>query len=662
MRICGSRLFWGPLALLAVSLALPGTVTGQAASYLNHDGLTRELQSLANGSNAVRLESLGMTREGRDIWMLEVGNPSGTPMADRPAVLVVANLEGDHLVGSHLALEMVRYLTANSGDEAVRTLLANQAIYVFPRLNPDGAEAMFARVKWDRKVNAFPYDDDNDGRIDEDGPEDLNGDGYITVMRVADPSGPYMIDPAEPRLLKEADASKGETGGYTLYWEGVDSDNDGFYNEDGPGGVDLNRNFQHAYPYWQAGSGLHMVSEPETRALLDFVLAHGNIGAILTFGHTDNLVTPPDSRGGLASPTVLNLPTFAEAANADVFEVGVFAGGGGGGFGRGGGGFGGFGGGGGYLRGAQPGRDNDPDSGTRPATTFNTRDVVYLSAVSEAYKEITGIESVPTHRTPEGAFFQYGYFHFGVPSFSTAGWSLPEVEGEGDPPARGGASAQAETPPPARGAAGGGRTAPAGMAGRMAAGGGMAAMQSRGATGSGADAKVLKALEGAGIQAFVDWSPFNHTTLGEVEIGGFLPYAWSNPPADQLAELGARHGEFLVKLAGMLPRVTIVETEVEAHGGGVFTVTAEVENSGFFPTTLQHGTTSRAVQATMVQIQVDPDEILTGAAKSSLIRRLDGSGSRESFTWVINGREGAQVEIKVRAQKGGTDTATVTLR
>lgn len=192
----------------------------------------------------------------------------------------------------------------------------------------------------------------------------------------------------------------------------------------------------------------------------------------------------------------------------------------------------------------------------------------------------------------------------------------------------------------------------------------MAAMQSRGggSTGSGADAKVLKALEGAGIQAFVDWSPFNHTTLGEVEIGGFLPYAWSNPPPEQLAELGEKHGEFLVKLAGMLPRVTIVDTEVEAHGGGVFTVTVEVENSGFFPTTLQHGTTSRAVQATMVQIQVDPDDILTGASKSSLIRRLDGSGNRESFSWVINGREGAQIEIKVRAQKGGTDTATVTLR
>jgi len=179
--------------------------------------------------------------------------------------------------------------------------------------------------------------------------------------------------------------------------------------------------------------------------------------------------------------------------------------------------------------------------------------------------------------------------------------------------------------------------------------------------GNGADAKVLKALESAGIDAIVEWTPFPHPTLGDVEIGGFMPYATSNPPLEQVAELGAKHGEFLVKLAGMLPRVRIVDTEVKSHGGGVFTVTVHVENEGFLPTSLQQGVTSRAVRPTLVQIQVPPEDILTGADKSSRIQQLDGSGSRESFTWVIRGREGARVEIRLRSEKGGTDTATVTL-
>jgi hypothetical protein len=44
------------------------------------------------------------------------------------------------------------------------------------------------------------------------------------------------------------------------------------------------------------------------------------------------------------------------------------------------------------------------------------------------------------------------------------------------------------------------------------------------------------------------------------------------------------------------------------------------------------------------------------------LARLDGSGAQERWTWVIRGRQGDRVEIKLRSQKGGTDLATVTLR
>ena len=663
MRICGSGVSAGLVALLALTLVMPGSGQGQTASYLDHDGLTRELRSLVNSSNLASMESLGTTLEGRDVWMVQVGNSSGIPFDERPAVLVVGNLEGDHLVGSHLALEAIRYLVQNAQDEAVRTALADHVFYVFPRLNPDGAEAMFSAVKWGRQTNALPFDDDNDGRTDEDGPEDLNGDGYVTVMRVADPTGMYMVDPDDARLMKRADPTKRERGAYTLYWEGTDEDGDGFINEDGPGGVDLNRNFQHEYPFMGAGAGRYMVSEVESRALMDFVISHRNIGAILTFGETDNLVTPPDSRGALAGAKVPDLPTFADASNADVFSVGVFAGGGGGG-GRGGrgGGSGGI-----YLRGAQVGADNDPTSGTRPVTTVATQDLVYFTAISDAYKRITGIENVPVHRTPEGAFFQYGYYQYGVPSFSTLGWGVPSNGGGGAQRARPTAEPEAAAAPTGRAGAGaagaraggaGGRAGGAAMA--AAGGGGGQASPARG--GSGAGGGILTAFEAAGIEAFVDWSSFPHPELGEVEIGGFIPYATTNPPVEQVAELGQKHGEFLVEMAGMLPRVRIADTKVEAHGGGLFTVTVQVENTGFLPTSLQHGSRSRSVGPTLLQIQIDDDDILSGAAKTASVGVIAGSGSREEVTWFIRGREGAEVTLTLRSMKAGHDTATITLR
>jgi hypothetical protein len=596
-------------------VAVPPDAAAQSTAYLDFDDLTRELRSVVGASDAASMRSLGRSHEGREIWMVQIAD-DGPPVEERPGVLVVGNLSADHVLGSALALEVVRYLTGADVD------LSGRVVYVIPRLNPDGAEAMFDAVRAPRRGNALPFDDDNDGRVDEDPAEDLNGDGFITVMRVRDDFGTYMVDPEDARLMKVADAAKGEAGAYTVYWEGTDSDGDGFINEDGRGGVDLDRSFQHAYPYWERDAGPHMVSEPEARAILDFVIAHRNIGAVLTFGHSDNLVTPPDSRGQLAPASELALSGFADASNEGVFDVGVYRTGGGGGFGgfRGGGG-------GLRLRGAQPGRDNDPSSGRRPSTTVHRADQEYFKTVSDAYREITGIVEIGLNREAEGAFFQYGYYQFGVPSFSTPGWGLPTAEEEGEEGAR----------PRARGGGGGGGD-------------------------GGPDARVLGALEGSGIDAFASWTPFQHPDLGEVEIGGFLPYAVSNPPAEQLAELGAKHGEFVSRLLGMLPRVRIADAEVENHGGGLFTVSVEVVNEGYLPTSLQHGVVSRSVQATTVQIQVPPEAVLTGDPKTARIQKLDGSGTRERVTWVVRAREGSSVEIRVRAQKGGSDTTTLTLR
>ena len=587
------------LPAIACTLALAASAQAQSP-FLDHASLTRELRALTGASSPAKLTSLGTTLGGRDIWVIEIANPGAKPVADRPAVLVVANLEGDHLTGSSHALETVRYLVSGAANPAVKQVLDNQVVYVLPRLNPDGAEASFGPVKWDRRTNTRPYDDDNDGRTDEDGPEDLNGDGIISVMRVKDPAGEYMIDPADARVMKRADVAKGETGSYKLYWEGIDSDNDGFINEDGPGGVDLNRNFQHDYPYFDADAGPHMISEREARALMDFVIAKRNIGAILTFGHSDNLVTPPDATGRLAAATSLSLPAFADASNASVFATGmlpaapVFSP---------------------ATRGAQPGADNNPASGRRPDTTVNRADIEYFKAVSDAYKSITGIRAIAPQRRPRGAFFQYGYYHYGVPSFTTPGWALPAVTAAAGAPA---------------------------------------------VTG---DAAVIRSLEGAGVtNAFLPWTAFRHATLGEVEIGGFRPYATTNAAPKDLADLGRKHGEFVVKLAGMLPRVRIAHTEVKAHGGGLYTVTVDVENTGFFPTSLQHGVVAGAVKPTLVQIQVPAEDTVTGSQKSVTIPRLTGSNSRQRVTWVIRGRPDASVVVTVLAQKGGTDSATVVLK
>lgn len=580
---------------LGVVLAAPVTGSAQVAEYLDYDAFSNELRSVVGSSDAAEVSSLATSPGGREVWMVELSLPGELPPAERPALLVVGSLEGDHVVGSHLALEAVRHIVGSTDDDAVRTMLTENTIYVVPRANPDGVEAMFGSLRWNRSTNGRAVDDDNDGRMGEDAPDDLNGDGMITLMRVADPEGAFIPHPDDARLMKRADAAAGESGTHTLYIEGRDDDGDGFYNEDGPGGVDLNRNFQHVYPYYQRAAGPHMVSEPVSRALVDFAVANRNVAAVLTYGHSDNLVTPPDGRGQLGGIAPSDLHLFAAESLDGILDVGVFssrpdnlAGGL-------------------RLRGAQRGADNDPNSGRRPAETVNGDDIEYFERVSEQYREITGLESVPVNRPAEGAFFQYGYFQFGVPSFTTQGWAptLPEDAERG--------------------------------------------------------ASMDQTMLAAGA-AFVDWTEAQHPDFGRVEVGGFEPHALTNPPASELPALGAAQGEFVVALAGMLPRVRIVDTEVTSHGGGIFTVEASVENSGYFPSSLRHGVVSRTVDAVLVQIGVDANDIVTGDAKSSTVAALAGSGHRASFSWVVRGSAGQNVEIRVRAEKGGLDSTTVTLR
>jgi len=531
-----------------------------------------------------------------------------------------------------------------------------------PRLNPDGAEAMLAKVNAGKKTNATPRDGENDGRMDEDGGDDLNGDGLITVMRVKDPHGQYIIDPENPALMKRADASKGENGTYSIYWEGLDNDGDGFYNEDPAGGTDLNRNFQHAYPYYKDDAGMNMIGESETRALMDWVLAHKNISMVLTIGESDNLINPPSSRGQISSDRGLDLVNFANASMAGASRVGMMS--------AGGRGFGRFGGGfmmGGGSRGSQRTTEADASGRTQrpasqPATTVNTADIPYFTKVSEKYKELTGIKTAPVLRNPEGAFFQFAYFQFGVPAFSTPGWGLVIPE---DTANRRGMRRPGGSDAPTGNAAAmtaGRSTAGARMGAGFAGQTGGAGPAGEGGQAAGIDAEFLKYVEASDPKGFVAWTTVQHPDFGEVEVGGFNPFAVANPPFEKVADLAKSHADFAVWMTTLNARVKIAKTEVLDQGGGLFRIKAEVENLGFLPTALRHGVSARAVAPTMVQLGVDKEQILTGNDKTNFFQALEGSGGVQKYEWLIKGKKGDQITLKVISQKAGSDQATLTLK
>ncbi len=286
------------------------------AQWRDHRSLSAMLTSLAqtHPSQAL-LVTVATSPGGRSIQALRVG--AGGDAATRPALLVVANAYGPHLVGSGIALATAeRLLQSGSSDSATSRLLNSTTIWFIPRLNPDAAEGLLGPVKWERVGNGTAVDDDHDQQLDEDGPDDLDGNGVLTLMRVEDANGEWIADSAEAGLLRRADPAKGEVGRYRLVGvEGRDDDDDGRFNEDAAGGTDINRNFAYNYPHHGANAGQFSFSASETRGLADFLIAHPEIAAVYVLGPQDNLLTPWINRPsmGIADPQGVRSPEGTSA-------------------------------------------------------------------------------------------------------------------------------------------------------------------------------------------------------------------------------------------------------------------------------------------------------------------------------------------------------------
>ncbi len=606
-------------ALTSVSAvsAPVGAQTGSYDDYLNFDGFTRALRAVASANGQVaNLSSLGKTAEGRDLWLMTLGNRRAGDPDTRPALLVVANLEGNHVIGSMAALYLADHLVANYGkDQAVTALLDARTVYIMPRLNPDGAERFFTQkaIEFVYKPNA--EDEDRDGKADEDGGDDLNGDGFVTQMRVKSPEGTLIVDPDNPRLMRRADPIQGEKGVYVVYTEGKDDDGDGAYNEDGPGGTHLDRNWPHQYPYYTDHAGLNMVSEVETRALADFAYTRNNIGLVLTFSPYDNLMSAPSAARGAAAA--------ATPAQPDMSALMAMMGGGGAGGARGG------------ARGSaapQAAPTSFRMMSREAPTSIQGQDATYYGIVSQKYIELTGLRGSGASGEA-GSWPQFAYYQLGLPSFTTPVWTLP----------------------PAGGAAGPGGAAMGGMTGRTP--------QAAGRRGGGSEeTRWFAWFESAGIQGFVDWTPVQHPTLGEVEVGGFVPNVRVNPPKGEIRDLAQKHAAFAAWLAGQTPMVVVEDVTVENKGEELYLVTAKVRNDGWFPLVSTMGQRTRRIPPVTVRLQPnDAVTVMTGNIQQQ-VRNLATGGSAE-VVWMVRARRGTRLVMEVLAQQaGGLTTRNVDLR
>jgi hypothetical protein len=260
-------------------------------AYLDYDRLTAQLRAWTEAyAGLCRLDSLGKTPEGREIWIATIGPE---PARVRPAVWVDGNMHAVELAGSSVALaiaeDVLRLHVEGSTTlpGPVRDRVRDVLFYVVPRMSPDGAETVLTSGRYVRSV---PRDE----RVDHGRPRwklgDIDGDGQTRFMRVVDPGGEMVESTEFPGLMVERTL---EDAGpfWKIYPEGTIEHWDGrnvpspFFLSDNP--IDLNRNFPWGWAptHEQIGAGPFAASEPEARAVLEFATRHPEIVAWVNY-HT----------------------------------------------------------------------------------------------------------------------------------------------------------------------------------------------------------------------------------------------------------------------------------------------------------------------------------------------------------------------------------------
>ena len=279
--------------------------TFQYDHYFKYEELKNCLEYFAKQyAQFCEVESNCVTEMGLNQYVVTLTNKDTGKALEKPGWYLDGNIHAGEVTGSMTAIHTIDYLLTNySTNEEVQKLLDSTTIYVIPRVTPDGAETDLSTPYTLRSVNREYLPEK--GGIKE---EDLDNDGVIRMMRIPSTYGAWKKDPKDPSLMTFRDPSDTEGEFYDIYPEGVLEEYDGDENlkrKKADWGLDFNRNFPYGWfpESRQAGAGSYPLSNPETKAIVDFVLAHPNIGGAAC-GHTSGgiILYPPGTRPSASAP------------------------------------------------------------------------------------------------------------------------------------------------------------------------------------------------------------------------------------------------------------------------------------------------------------------------------------------------------------------------
>jgi hypothetical protein len=628
----------------------------------------QEMMKQLQQSNPARtqIHTIAASPGGTPVSVLEIGKN----LQDVPAVFVGANFEGNIPISTEGALGLAKMLLDSS------RYTKNLKWYIMPLPNPDAAKGYFNTLKYNRTVNNFEINNDNDEALNEDGYDDLNGDGLITQMRVKDMQGTHIFSKSEPQIMVRADATKSERGEYKIYDEGIDNDGDGKYNEDGEGGINIGISFPHLFPYNKKEAGQWSGQTPEVYGTMRFIFDHPNIAMVYTLGSSDFCLVPPKGgRKGGANLQNLKIPArYARMMNADpnktypmeeVIEK--------------------------VKELVPPGTEVTPSMvagilGLGAAVNPLDEDLKFYTLFSEDYKKYLKAKNFNTERlspapAKDGSFELWAYYHLGVPSFSMNLFTVPKVKEEKKKEAGELTMEKAGEMSPEEFVALGENKIDsflkAGNAPDRFSGQGVIEMMQSGKLTPKQMVEMLnktdasekkdvpdekdKALlawsekewQGKG---FVPWEKVNHPDFEEAEVGGYIPYLENTPKPEKIDSLLNIQLPWLLKLTEKMPSVSIASEKITDLGGGVYRLELFIENSGYLPYPIAMGQRNNQPSPVIVLLEGDV-KLLEGLQRTPLGNI--GGNQVKKLTWLLQSNKKTVISTKIESEVFGSDVKQI---
>ncbi|MCP4727644.1 MAG: hypothetical protein GY863_21575, partial [bacterium] len=347
------------------------------------------------------------------------------------------------------------------------------------------------------------------------------------------------------------------------------------FNEDGVGGLDINRNWpaQWKQEYVQRGAGIYPLSEPETRAVADFLFSHPNITGIVNHHMAGNfLYRPPNNRH------------FDPVTGDEYF---------------------------------MPSEDEANFSmfGRKYSEIINDQNV----------QTVFGRGGPPRRGAIWGVMIGWAYDHYGVFSWvPEMGSYTPFCDYDED-----GRASQVE--------------------------------------------RLRWNDEEMDGKVFVDWKPYDHPQLGQVEIGGFVSKLYNDRyktytnmlcnPGPVFEDFLEKHAKWNMYLASMSPLIKMTNVDVTPLGSDFYKITAEIQNQGYLPTNVtQQAVINQTAKTVKAEISLRNAELVTDNMVIDLGHMRGNRSEPVKVEWIVKttGRSPRAV-VKAVSEKGGTDTKEVSI-